>query len=69
MDLLFLVSIIVYALVMVGLILFNVVAIRHVLKYRFRGDASITVLVIYAILIILLLLITFVSLLSVSLIG
>lgn len=69
MDILFLISIVVYAVVMIGLLLFNVVAIRHILKYRFRGDASITILVIYVILIALLLLVTTFSLMAVSLMG
>ena len=69
MDIVFLVAIILYVIIMVVLLLFNVVAIRHILKYRFRGDISIAILVVYVIIIALLLLLTTFSLMAVSLMG
>ncbi len=69
MDALFLVSIVIYAILMVVLLLFNVVAIRHILKYRFKGDISMAVLLVYVILVGILILVTTFSLLAISLVG
>lgn len=66
MDVLFLVMFLVYALVMLVLFVFNVMAIRHILKFRFKGDISMVILLGYVIVIGVLLVVTSFSLFALS---
>ncbi|MBU0647920.1 hypothetical protein KJ855_01955 [Patescibacteria group bacterium] len=66
MDILFVISLVVYLILMFVLLIFNVMAIRHILKYRFKGDMSMSVLSGYMILVVILILATTVSLLALS---
>lgn len=66
MDLLFIISLVIYAVLMLVLLVFNIMAIRHILKYRFKGDASMTVLLVYIVVVAVLILITTFSLLALS---
>ncbi|MFA4930578.1 MAG: hypothetical protein WC570_01790 [Patescibacteria group bacterium] len=64
MDLLFAITLIVYALLMLVLLVFNVMAIRHILRYRFKGDVSMGVLLGYVLVIAVLVLVTTFSLMA-----
>ncbi len=69
MDILFTIALIIYAILMIVLLLFNVIAIRHILKYRFKGDVSMAVLLGYIIVVAILILVTTFSLLALSFVG
>lgn len=59
----------IYSILIVVLLIFNVMAIRHILKYRFKGDASMVILVAYLIVVAVLVLVTTFSLLALSIGG
>lgn len=67
MDVLFLVLFLIYAVIMLVLLVFNVMAIRHILKFRFKGDASMFILMGYIVVIGILLVVTSFSLMALSL--
>ncbi|HPN67739.1 MAG TPA: hypothetical protein PLZ62_03725 [bacterium] len=69
MDTIFWVLIIIYTIVMLVLLAFNLLTIRHILRYRFRGDASMAVLAGYVLVVAVLLLITTFSLMALSWAG
>jgi hypothetical protein len=54
---------------MLAMLMFNVVAIRHILRYRFKGDVSMAVLAGYMLVVALLLLITVFSLMALTWVG
>ena len=69
MDVLFLIFVLLYLIIMAVLVVFNVMAIRHILRFRYRGDLSMAVLLGYIIVVAVLLLMTTFSLLALSIAG
>jgi len=69
MDILFTIAVVLYAILMIVLLLFNIIAIRHILKYRFKGDVSMAVLLGYIVVVGILILVTTFSLLALSFVG
>ncbi|MFZ5392106.1 MAG: hypothetical protein ACOZAR_02820 [Patescibacteria group bacterium] len=69
MDTMFLIILLIYAILVLVLLVFNVMAIRHILKYRFKGDASMAILLGYVIVVAVLIFLTTFSLLALSLGG
>lgn len=69
MDTMFLIILLIYAILILVLLVFNVMAIRHILKYRFKGDASMAILLGYVIVLAVLIFLTTFSLLALSLGG
>jgi hypothetical protein len=69
METIFIVLIVVYAIIMLAMLMFNVVAIRHILRYRFKGDISMAVLAGYMLVVAVLLLITVFSLMALTWVG
>ena len=69
MDTMFLIILLIYAVLVLVLLIFNVMAIRHILKYRFKGDASMAVLLGYVIVVAVLIFLTTFSLLALNLGG
>ena len=65
----FLIILLIYAILVLVLLVFNVMAIRHILKYRFKGDASMAILLGYVIVVAVLIFLTTFSLLALSLGG
>lgn len=66
MDSILVVSFLIYLLIVLILLVFNVMAIRHILKFRFRGDISMAILLGYIIVVAALIIVTAVSLLALS---
>jgi len=69
MDSIFIIALVIYVLIMVVMGLFNILAIRHILKYRYKGDASISVLFGYVLVLVVMIFITIFSLVAVSVGG
>ncbi len=69
MDTIFLIILLIYAILILILLVFNVMAIRHILRYRFKGDASMAVLFGYVIVLAVLIFATTFSLLALSWTG
>lgn len=69
MDSFSLIVTVVYVIVMAVMVIFNLIAVRHILKYRYKGDASISVLFGYVLVLIIMAFVTIFSLIAVSMGG
>lgn len=69
MDSIFVIALVVYVILIAVMAIFNVIAVRHILKYRYKGDASISVLFGYVLVLVVMVFITIFSLIAVSMGG
>jgi|GEM_PF-3084451 len=69
MDSIFIIALVVYVILIAVMAIFNVIAVRHILKYRYKGDASVSVLFGYVLVLVVMAFITIFSLIAVSMGG